>query len=272
MDSYGTSAGHFISHMDQIIVYFGDGSYRAKRLVQYPIGVSGFAHGTMLMMPKGSKVLSHWHDDREAIFYCVAGSGTFVLDGEHEPIGPGDVMFQPLMAIHGAAASSEEEFHFIDFALFAPNEGATGRGAVRPVSREECFFRAANVPETGTKFGVRRDFAPRGGFLNQAIRWIGEIWVGEGQMLGPSDIDDRAEHISMVLSGTGRLRMLDTVVELRPGSVQYLIAGLAFTLENCGTEPLRLVGVSSLPGRIPEPPYFDALRAQYPALTARSSV
>jgi hypothetical protein len=43
-------------------------------------------------------------------------------------------------------------------------------------------------------------------------------------------------------------------------SVHYLIAGLPFAIRNTGSEPLRYVTGSSLPGRYPEPPLFDRLR------------
>ena len=69
------SLQHFVTHLDEVIAYNGDASYTAKRLVQYPIGASGYIHGTLLLMPPGTKVLSHWHDDREAMFVCVSGTG-----------------------------------------------------------------------------------------------------------------------------------------------------------------------------------------------------
>jgi len=101
-----------------VIPYTGDGSYVAKRLVNYPIGAAGFAHATLLTMPPETKVLSHWHDDREAVFYCVRGEGLFVLDDVERTATPGTAMLQPVHAIHGFLAGGEE-FHFLDFALLS---------------------------------------------------------------------------------------------------------------------------------------------------------
>jgi quercetin dioxygenase-like cupin family protein len=239
------SIHHFTSHLDQVIPYTGDGSYVAKRLVLYPIGASGYAHATLLTMPPGTKVLSHWHDDREAVFYCLQGEGLFVLDDVERAATPGTAMLQPLNAVHGFVAGAAD-FHFLDFALF------TDLSASR--DPDACFVELADLRSVATRYGDETPLFDT--FANPCIRFVGERRI-DGRF-DESDVHDGTEQIILVLEGAGELELLGQRVPLRPGSVMYLIAGLPFSVR--GT--LRTIGSSSDSGRIPEPPLFDALRSR----------
>ncbi|MFL5953325.1 MAG: cupin domain-containing protein [Gaiellaceae bacterium] len=239
------SIHHFTSHLDQIVPYTGDGSYVAKRLVLYPIGASGYAHATLLTMPPGTKVLSHWHDDREAVFYCLRGEGLFVLDDVEHAATPGTAMLQPVNAVHGFVAGATG-FDFLDFALFADTGSSRDPGS--------CFAELANLVPLPTRYG---DESPLfAGFANPAIRFVGERRI-DG-CFDQSDVHDGTEQIVLVLEGEGELELLGHRVPLRAGSVVYLIADLPFSIRGS----LRTVASSSDAGRIPEPPLFDELRAR----------
>lgn len=238
------SIHHFTSHLDQVIAYRGDGSYVAKRLVLYPIGAAGYAHATLLTMPPGTKVLSHWHDDREAVFYCLQGDGLFVLDDVEHEASAGTAMLQPLHAVHGFVAGSSD-FHFLDFALF------TEHGVERAAA--DCFSKVESIAPHERSYGADVPLFPS--FANPAIRFVGERHI-DGTFTH-ADVDEGTEQIVLVLAGEGELELLGQRTPLRTGSVAYLIAGLPFAI--CG--PVRVVTSSSLTGRIAEPPLFDRLRA-----------
>ena len=239
------SLHHFVTHLDQVIPYTGEGSYVAKRLVLYPIGASGFAHATLLTMPAGTKVLSHWHDDREAVFYCLRGEGLFVLDETERRATPGTAMLQPVNAVHGFVAG-DAEFHFLDFALF------TDRAVDRAV--ETCFSHVDELPAVDRPFGTETPLFRE--FANPAVTFVGERRI-DGR-LDENDVDAGTEQIVLVLDGEGELDLAGRRVPLRAGSVAYLIAGIPFAIEG----RLRTVCSSSRPGRIPEPPLFDRLRSR----------
>lgn len=239
------SLHHFVSHLDQVIPYTGDGSYVAQRLVLYPIGASGYAHATLLTMPAGTKVLSHWHDDREAVFYCLRGDGLFVLDETERHATPGTAMLQPVHAIHGFVAG-RDEFRFLDFALF------TDTAVERPV--DACFAQLEELAPVERRFGTETPLFPR--FANPAISFVGERRI-DGR-LDESDVEPGTEQIVLVLDGEGELQLAGARAPLRAGSIVYLIADLPFAIEG----RLRTVSASSRAGRIAEPPLFDRLRAR----------
>lgn len=237
------SIHHFTSHLDQVIAYHGDGSYIAKRLVLYPIGAAGYAHATLLTIPPGTKVLSHWHDDREAVFYCLEGEGLFVLDDVERAASPGTAMLQPLHAIHGFVGGSSD-FHFLDFALFTTD-------AVKRAPAD-CFSQVELITPQQRHYGSDVPFFTD--FANPAIRFVGERLI-DGTFTD-GDVDAGTEQIVLVLDGEGELELLGQRTPLRRGSIAYLIAGVPFAMRGS----IRVVASSSLTGRIPEPPYFDRVR------------
>jgi len=245
------SAGHFTTHLDEVIAYNGDGSYTAKRLVLYPIGATGYAHATLLMMPAGTKVLSHWHDDREAVFLGLAGRGRFLLDGVERAAVAGTAMLQTRGAVHGFKAEGEERFDFLDVALL------TDRGDHADAAG--CFCEVGEVVDAETAYGSARAlFAGR--FANPAIRFVGERTVAPGAGYGAETTPRGCEQIQLVTRGRGEVRLLGRTVELRAGSVLYAVDGLDFELR-AGDEGLGLVAAVSAMGRIPVPPWFAGLRS-----------
>ena len=252
------SIHHFTSHLDQVITYYGDGSYTAKRLVQFTWGASGYTHGAVLTMPPGTKALTHWHPDRESIYYCIGGSGIFWLDTVERQVGVGDAMFIPLMSAHCAVNTGPEPLVFLDYALFSDIRSSIDPGA--------CFSNIETVPAVETAFGQDRPLFPQSTYGNPAIRWVGELWVEPGRALTERDVEPGTEQILQVLEGEGALDLLGQRLALSPGSVQYLIDGLPFRIGNTGRSRLRLLGTRSRPGRIPEPPLFEQVRRRTGAL------
>ena len=72
---------------------------------QWPEGarsVVGLRHGTMsvkLFAPGGGmdRQVPHGQDE---VYFVIAGSGTFVLDGHRHPFAPGTALFVPAGVVH----------------------------------------------------------------------------------------------------------------------------------------------------------------------------
>jgi quercetin dioxygenase-like cupin family protein len=249
------SLQHFVSHISEIEAYFGEGSYRAKRLVHFggagTGGICGYAHAAELYLAPGTKLLSHWHQDREAIFYCLEGEGVFLLDGLERRVGPGDGMFIPLGAVHGGFNAGAREFRFLDCALFTDTRSPLEVG-------EGCFARIGSAPTTTARGVTWKSLFPRETFGNQAIVWWGEVWLEPGQRMQPDRYEDD-EQIFYVLEGRGRLWLGPGEVELRPGSIVHILPDVVHALANAGESPMRLVGSRSGIGRVLMPDYYRRL-------------
>jgi quercetin dioxygenase-like cupin family protein len=243
-------ARHLINHLDEILEYRGDASYAAKRLVAYPNGASGYAHATLLRMPPRTKVLTHWHDDREAIFYCKSGTGALLLDGDLFEAAPGSAMLQRRLQAHGVVAG-DETFEVLDIALFLATAEMTERADGRFVARD-------GYVEERTAYGRAATPFPPAAFSNPAVTGFAELTVAAGRALTAADLDPESEHILFVLAGDGVLSYLGGEHPLREGHVAYLVAGTQFAL--AAASDVVALCVSTLPGRIEEPPWFNRLR------------
>ncbi len=252
------SLHHFVSHISEIESYRGEGSYTARRLVHFggggakgTAGICGYAHAAELYLPPGIKLLSHWHSDREAIFYCLSGEGIFLLDGIERRVGPGDGMFMPLGALHGGLNAGTAEFRFLDCALFTDQRSSIEVG-------DRCFANLDQATaETERGATVRNLFSPEI-FGNKKIEWWGELWLEPGQEMSQKRYPE-AEQILYVLEGTGLLHLWDREVSLRPGSIAYIVAGASHAITNTSDTRLRLVGSRSRIGRVPPCDYYRTL-------------
>lgn len=251
------SVHHFVSHVSQIEVYNAEGGYLGRRLVHFGGGgtgggqICGYAHAAELYLPPGKRLISHWHHDREAIFYCLSGEGVFFLDGVERPVGPGDGMFMPLGALHGALNTGGSDLRFLDCALFTDRRSPVGVG-------EGCFANIERVESASERGAVTQALFRPETFGNPRVRWWGEVWLEPGQAMSAGRYE-REEQILYVLEGRGVLRLWDQDVALRPGSIAYIIAGATHALTNVGNVRLRLAGSRSEIGRVPTPPYYQEL-------------
>jgi mannose-6-phosphate isomerase-like protein (cupin superfamily) len=55
----------------------------------HPAGSSVLIHDDLL--PPGTGIGEHLHSEDEELYIVLEGSGTMVIDGRTEPIGPGDI-------------------------------------------------------------------------------------------------------------------------------------------------------------------------------------
>ncbi len=78
---------------------------------------SGTQGGVMVLdqAPANFTVGLHYHTQADEFFYILAGQGSFKIDGEAIPIGPGDVVFVPAGHDHGFSVSAERPLEMLVF-------------------------------------------------------------------------------------------------------------------------------------------------------------
>lgn len=248
------SLHHFVSHISEIERYNSEGSYYGRRLVNFgggglnTSGICGYVHAAELYLPPGIKLLSHWHQDREAIFYCLSGEGLFLLDGIERHIGPGDGMFIPLGAVHGAVNTGDGEFRFLDCAFFTHRRSSIETG-------EDCFSNIDDTPSPGDGGALLKPLFRPEIYGNEKIKWWGEIRMNTGQMMENHYKDQ--ELLFYILEGNGELNFFDRDISLRSGSIAYIIPDIPYRIGNSGKSPLRLICSRCQIGRVPVPPFFQ---------------
>lgn len=62
--------------------------------------------GTSTVEP-GNRTNNHAHDHNEEVFYCISGTGKFIVDGEERDYSPGTVVFCPPGAFHQVVNTGE---------------------------------------------------------------------------------------------------------------------------------------------------------------------
>lgn len=245
---------HFITRLSEVLPHRE--GYLGTRLVTFMAGATGYAHALLLTVPPRTKVLSHWHTDREAIFVCTSGRGIFVLDDLEWEVLPGDALFLPLTHIHGIANPFDAPMEMLDFALFSDDESST--------TLAECRSPASDAIWETTNYGRSRTYFRRQIYGNPAIQWVGELWVDPGQELDSSCFPTNTEKILLVAEGLGRLSYLGEQVVLEQGVAVHLVSGVAFSLTSDDQQAMRLIGTASLAGRYVEPVVFSRLRSEFP--------
>lgn len=245
---------HFVSHISEIGPTTFEGGYYGRHLVHGKADatqVCGYAHAMELYLPVGKKLVSHWHPNRENVFYCLSGEGVFFLGGIERRVGPGDGMFIPLGALHGGINLGVVDLGFFDSIL------PTERPSPLPVG-EACFANIERAPTTTERGATVKTLFPRETYGNSKIEWWGEIRLEPGQEIASGRYEG-AEQILYVLEGHGLLHLWDKEVALRPGSIAYIVAGATHAVANTGQERMRIVGSRSQIGRVPTPEYYKSL-------------
>ncbi|NHI91745.1 MAG: cupin domain-containing protein [Candidatus Lokiarchaeota archaeon] len=54
------------------------------------------------------KIMPHFHDDEEEIYYILEGEGLMVIGDEHEFVKAGEIVYIPSRKIHSISATSYE--------------------------------------------------------------------------------------------------------------------------------------------------------------------
>jgi quercetin dioxygenase-like cupin family protein len=240
---------YFVYHVSEIATFRHEEGYEGRRLNGLLGGSvdklgGSYAQVIEVQVRAGQRILSHWHTDREAIFYCLSGRGRFLLDGLAREVGPGDAMFQPVHAVHGADNPDGVDLRFIEVVLQAPEPSRVTTG-------EHCFTSVARATTSEHRGATLRSLFPPSTFGSQKIDWCGELHLGEGRSLAWY-ADPENEQTLLVLEGHGTAVLEDTTTDIRPGSILFIPAGFGHALT--ASRSLRLFGVQARAGRefVPE--------------------
>ncbi|MCW8349313.1 MULTISPECIES: cupin domain-containing protein [Vibrio] len=91
----------------------GDGSidiYRAFRRKDFD-GAWDFA--IRVVMPAGSSMGEHRHEDDEEMYIILKGEGTMIIEGEEHKISSGDMIVNKRFGTHGLVNTSDQEIELL---------------------------------------------------------------------------------------------------------------------------------------------------------------
>jgi mannose-6-phosphate isomerase-like protein (cupin superfamily) len=79
-------------------------------LTTAPVRSQSLAEATL---EPGQQTERHYHAESEELYYVLSGEGEMELDGEREPVGPGDAILIPAGAWHQITASASARLRFL---------------------------------------------------------------------------------------------------------------------------------------------------------------
>ena len=63
-----------------------------KRVLFHRGTVPGLIHLSHVVLPKGSDAVEHSHEGISEVFYCIRGKVIFTVNGQEQPLGPGQCL------------------------------------------------------------------------------------------------------------------------------------------------------------------------------------
>ena len=91
-----------------------------KRVLCEKGTVPGLMHLSHIVLPKGSGAVEHSHEKTSEVFYCTRGRVIFIVNGNVEPLGPGQCLVVEPGELHSIEDVPEEAGM-----LYFMNEGVT---------------------------------------------------------------------------------------------------------------------------------------------------
>ena len=76
--------------------------------------------GMFGLLPPGTRVPYHYHENRESIIMVIAGEGVEIIEGEENPVKAGDVLYIPPMEKHTIINRSDKDLRYLEFYTCPP--------------------------------------------------------------------------------------------------------------------------------------------------------
>ena len=76
--------------------------------------------GMFGLLPPGTLVPYHYHENRESVIFIIAGEGIEVIEGEENPVKEGDVMYIPPREKHSLINRSDKDLRYLEFYTVPP--------------------------------------------------------------------------------------------------------------------------------------------------------
>jgi quercetin dioxygenase-like cupin family protein len=76
--------------------------------------------GMFGLLPAGTQVPYHYHNNRESIIIAVSGEAIEVIEGKEFPIKAGDILFIPAGEKHTTINRSKRDFRYLEYFTYPP--------------------------------------------------------------------------------------------------------------------------------------------------------
>jgi len=76
--------------------------------------------GMFGLLPPGTLVPYHYHENRESVIFIIAGEGIEVIEGEENQVKEGDVMYIPPKEKHSLINRSDKDLRYLEFYTVPP--------------------------------------------------------------------------------------------------------------------------------------------------------
>ncbi len=211
----------------------------------------------------------HKHDQKEQVFYIVAGEGIVKVGNEEYPAKPGHLVYVPTGVVHQTVTISEEPLGYILYNIFnSPEKEGHGSFAehiekVKQIRRSQADSGEAHV-----------EGAESTASANKKSIFIPDVFQGQKYEFGSNDtilLLDRTqtdkfefvvvrwpagnkgamvahkekEQTFFVLSGSGSVTIGDETESVKPGDIVFVPRNTPHTTE-AGREPLTYLCLNSL--------------------------
>ena len=95
-----------------------DDSYRPEILTQEHNTKN--LGGMFGLLPPGTQVPYHYHENRESIIIVIAGEGVEIIEGVENPVKAGDVLYIPPLEKHTIINRSDKDLRYLEFYTCPP--------------------------------------------------------------------------------------------------------------------------------------------------------
>lgn len=242
-----------LRHQDDIPGDAVDGAV-LQWLVDHELGAEHVMSYRLTINP--GSALNHVHIGTEEVLYVLEGRGEVRVEGATHRLGAGQAAFIPDGAEHGyvntgtvplvvvgamAPAIDPDDVHpaIPRLDLSGLGSARVDEGAVAPQMMDEHQVTATMMGERSFRVLV----SPAVG-CRAMTQFTGIIPTGRAPLHAHPH-----EEAVYILGGQGRLWIEDDPVgDLRPGSVVFFPIGVRHTLENTGTEDMKVLGAFSPAG------------------------
>ena len=76
--------------------------------------------GMFGLLPPGTQVPYHYHEERESVIFVISGEGIEVVEGEEIPVKEGDVFYIQPMEKHMIINRSDKDLRYLEFYTCPP--------------------------------------------------------------------------------------------------------------------------------------------------------
>lgn len=90
----------------------GKGAYYVRTLLEKEFS-SSLKHVRDLTLRGYSSIGEHLHLGDEELYYVISGEGTMIVDGEEQPVGPGDVVLTKSGSRHALQNNGESDLRIL---------------------------------------------------------------------------------------------------------------------------------------------------------------